>query len=117
MADYIPLFPDASAITYTAKTAVIGGRLVEVAGDRQISHAAASSTKTVGIAGQDAAEGETVTVYSEGIQRPIAAQKVSAGDRVSAAADGKVAPGGTPEIGTALTAAAAGSIVQIKLDH
>lgn len=117
MAEYVPLFTPGSAVTYTAQSDVIGGRLVDIVGDRAVAHAAADSTKTVGVAGFDAAAGDPVTVYSGGVQRPTAAAAIDAGDRVYAAAGGKVSAEGTNPIGLALTAAAAGATVQTKFDR
>ncbi len=117
MAEYVPLFTPGSAVTYTAQSDVIGGRLVEIVGDRAVAHAAADSAKVVGVAGFDAAAGEPVTVYSGGVQRPTAASAIDAGDRVSAAADGKAATGDTNPIGIALAAAAADAPVQTKFDR
>lgn len=114
MADYLPLFNPGTAVTFTASADVTGGRLVEITGDRTVAHAAAASTKVAGVAGFDAAEGELVTVYSGGVQRPIAAGAIAAGDRVAAAADGKVATAETGTFGVALAAAADGETAQVR---
>lgn len=116
MADYLPLFTPGASVTFTATAAVTGGRLVEITGDREVEHAAASSTKVAGIAGFDAAEGELVTVYSGGVQRPIASGDIAAGDRVAAAADGKVVTATTGTIGLALASAADGETVQVRFN-
>lgn len=117
MADYVPKFSPGTAITFTASSDVIGGRIVEITGDNTVAHAAADSAKVVGVAGFDAPTGEQVTVYSGGVQRPLAAATITAGARVTAAADGKAGTGGTHELGTALAAAGADSPVQIKFDR
>lgn len=114
MADYLPLFKPGAAVTFSASTAVTGGRLVEITGDRTVAHAAAASTKVAGIAAHDAAVGDHVTVYSGGVQRPVASGAIAAGDRVAPAADGKVATGTTGTIGLALAAAADGETVQVR---
>ena len=115
MADYLPLFDPGAAVTYATSADVTGGRLVEITGDRTVAHAGADSTKVVGVAARDTKSGDSVTVYSGGVQRPIAAGAVAAGDRVAAAADGKVATALTGTIGIALAAAEDGEIVQVRL--
>lgn len=116
MADYSPLFKPGSAITYSASAEVAGGQVVEVSGDRTVAPAAAGSLKVVGVAGFAAAVGDQVTVYSGGVQRPVASGAVAAGDRVAAAADGKVATATEGTIGVALAAAADDAPVQIKFE-
>lgn len=117
MPAYLPQYSPGLAVTYTAAEDIIGGRVVEIVGDRQIQHAVAGSVKTVGVAAQDVEAGETVTVYSGGVQRPVAAGAIAAGDRVSAATDGKVSTGGDAELGTALAAAEADEPAPIKFDR
>ncbi|MDI3331415.1 MAG: DUF2190 family protein [Micrococcus sp.] len=117
MADYLPLFKPGEAVTYQASADITGGQLVEVTGDRTIGPAGADSAKSVGVAGFDAATGDNVTVYSGGIQRPVASGAIAAGDRVGPAAAGRVATAATVKIGTALAAAADGEPAQIKLDN
>lgn len=114
MADYSPLFTPGLDVTFTATAPVTGGRLVEITGDRSVAHATADSAKVAGIAAFDAATGELVTVHSGGVQRPIADGAIAAGDRVAAAADGKVATGTTNTIGLALAEAADGETVQVR---
>lgn len=114
MADYVPLFDPGAAVTFTASADVKGGRLVEVTGDREVGPAAAGSTKVAGVASFDATEGEVVTVYSGGVQRPVASGAVAAGDLVAAAADGKVATGTDNTIGLALAAASDGETAQVR---
>lgn len=116
MADYLPKFKPGQAITYTASADVTGGQLVEVTGDRTVGPAAADSAVTVGVAGFDAKAGESVTVYSGGVQTPRASGAIAARDRVGAAANGRVATAATVKIGTAIAAAADGEPAQIKFD-
>lgn len=111
MADYLPKHKPGQAVTYTASAAVTGGRLVEVTGNRTVGPAGADSAKVVGVAGFDAAAGETVTVYRGGVQRLTAAAAITAGATVTAAAAGKATTGGTNKIGIALEAAAAADAV------
>ncbi len=119
MVQYTPMFKPGEAVTFTASADVIGGRVVEVTGDRTVAHAGAGSTKVAGVAGFDAKAGESVTVFSGGIQRPTASGAIAAGDAVAAAANGHVATSadGTGRIGVALAAAADGETAQIKLER
>lgn len=117
MADYLPKFQPGQAVTHTASAAVVGGRVVEVTGDRRVAHAAAASAKAVGVAGFDADAEGSVTVYSGGVQRLTAASAVTAGARVAAAADGKVAPvtASEPALGIALEAGSAEDVVDVQM--
>lgn len=115
MADYLPLFNPGTAVTFTASADVVGGRLVEITGDRTVAHAAAGSAKVAGVAAFNAAEGELVTVYSGGVQRPVASGAITAGDSVEAAADGMVVTATTgTKIGLALAGAADGETAQVR---
>lgn len=114
MADYLPLFNPGTAVTFTASDDLIGGRLVEITGDRSVAHAAVGSGKVAGVAGFNTAAGELVTVYSGGVQLPTASGAIAAGDRVAAAADGKVSTAETGTIGVALAAAADGETAQVR---
>lgn len=119
MADYLPRFKPGQAVTFTATTAITGGRLVEVSGDRSVGTAAADSAKVVGTAGFDAAIGESVTVYDGGVQRLTASGVIAVGARVIAAATGKIATvgAGANPIGIALQAAAAdGDVIDVQID-
>lgn len=117
MAEYLPLFKPGDAVTHRADSAVIGGRLVQVAGPRAVEHTDADGL-AVGVAAFDAAAGDDVTVYglSGLVHRLVAAGAITAGAAVSAAADGKVAVDAEAEnpIGVALTGGAADSTVQIQ---
>lgn len=117
MSDYLPKHSPGQAITLAASAAVVGGRLVAVTGAGTVGPAGADSPAVVGVAGFDAAAGETVTVYRGGVQRLTAAEAVAAGSAVSAGADGKVAASGSNRVGLALTAASAdGETVEIALN-
>lgn len=117
MADYLPKFKPGESVTFTASTAVTGGRLVEVSGDRTVAHAAADSAAVVGVAGFDAAAGDRVTVFTRagGVHKLTAAGSIAAGDPVSAAATGKVEVDteATNPIGLALEAAAADDVIDV----
>lgn len=119
MAQYTPKFKPGEAVTFTASADVIGGRVVEVTGDRAVAHAAAGSAKVVGVAGFDAKAGDSVTVFAGGVQRPTASGAIAAGAAVAAAASGLVATtaDGAGRIGLALEAAADGEPVQIQFDR
>ncbi len=109
MSDYLPKHAPGNAVTFTASAPVIGGRLVEVTGDKTVGPAAADSAKVVGVAGFDAAAGEHVTVYSGNLQKLVASGAIAAGAKVTAAAAGKAqtAGSGVNPIGLALQAATA----------
>lgn len=107
----LPVFKPGQSITYRTSAAVIGGRLVEITGDREVAHAAADSAKVVGIAAWSAGIGEEVTVHSGGVLPVLASGAVAAGDRVSAAANGKGATAvAGAEIGVALTSGTDASV-------
>ena len=108
-ADYVPKFIPGAAVTYTAEADVIGGRVVEVTGDRAVSHAGAASTKAVGVAARDSKAGDRVLVHhlNGQVHRLVTAGAVAAGDRVATAANGKVATATENTVGLALTSAAA----------
>lgn len=109
MSDYIPKFTPGAAVTYTATADIIGGRLVEVTGPRTVSHAAAASTKAVGLAARDTEAGESVLVHhlNGQVHRMVTSAAVVAGARVAATAGGRVATATENTVGIALTSAAA----------
>ena len=89
--DYLPKFSGASA-TFTASAAVIGGRLVAVAGTRLVGPAGADSAAVVGVAAFDVVTGDPVTVYTRptGVHSLTASGAIEAGAKVTADAAGKV---------------------------
>lgn len=111
MADYLPKFKPGQAVTFTASAAVVGGRLVAVTGDRTVGPAGADSAAVVGVAGFDAAAGETVTVFTRagGVHPLTASAAIAAGTKVISAAAGKIATigAGANPVGIALSPAAA----------
>lgn len=130
MADYIPKFHPGQAVTFTASADVVGGRLVEVTGDRSVGPAGAKSAKVAGVAARDAVAGEHVLVHVGGVQTLPATAAVVAGASVAAAAAGAVVTAvgdsaagdpliftaGDPVVGLALTAAAdAGDIIEVLI--
>ena len=119
MADHIHLFKPGTAITCAAGTAVIGGRLVQITGPRQVGPAAADSVSVFGTAAVDTEVGGDVLVLRGGVQNLTASAVITAGARVKAAADGKVVTVGTSEAGLGLaltTVTAADQPIQIALD-
>lgn len=130
MASYVPLFNPGQAITSQASAAVTGGQLLAVSGSGTVAPAGANALNWVGVATQDAANGEKVGVVSGGVQRLTASGAVTAGDVVVAAAAGQVstlAAVTTPTaadvtntraiVGIALTTAANGALVEIKMER
>jgi len=113
MADYLPKHNPGVQIPRTVgATAVIGGRLVEVGTSDNVIPAGADSVKVVGVAAQDAAVGERVTVFTRagGVHPLVASGAIAAGALVGAAAAGKAktaAATAGAAIGLALTSAAA----------
>lgn len=121
MSDYTPLYTPGKAVPRTAAASIIGGRVIQVAGNGTIKHADAASTSTLGVAGFDAKAGDVVTTYSGGVQRPVASGAIAAGDVVAAAADGKVAKytGTDPKaaLGVAETDATDGGTVEVAFNR
>lgn len=92
MGDYLPKFKPGDSITRTASAVITGGQVVVVSGSGTVAPAAAADTKWLGVAGHDTAIGEPVTIFKGGIQRPLVAAAVTAGDQVVTAANGRVTP-------------------------
>ncbi|GAB3867362.1 hypothetical protein GCM10028801_41170 [Nocardioides maradonensis] len=86
MAEYLPKTDESLAWKVVATGAITGGLMVTTAG----ATAGANSATWLGIAARDAAVGETVTVYLDDIQRPIAAGAINVGDRLKCAAAGQL---------------------------
>lgn len=130
MPEYIPLFAPGRALTRTASAAITGGQLLGITGTGTVAPTTAAQSSWVGVAGYDAAVNDSVTIYSNGVQRLTASGAITAGDSVVAAAAGQVstlAPVTTPTaadvtstraiVGTALTSAASGAVVEIQMDR
>lgn len=120
MAEYTPLHVPGKAFTRQASAAVTGGQLVRVSGSGTVAPVSAASADWLGVAGFDAASGEPVTVFTEGVQRLTASGAITAGQTVEGAASGAVAAhtNGTNDInvvGIALTTAASGALVEVSL--
>lgn len=116
MADYLPLFDnDDEVITRTASAAILGGQLVRVSGNGTVAPTTAAADDWLGVAGFDAASGDLVSVFSSGVQRPVASGAITAGATVVSAASGRVAAGsGVGAVGIALAAAADGALVEVR---
>lgn len=93
MTDYTPVFKPGQTITSTTSAAVTGQQLLEVTGDNTVGPAAAGSLKVVGQAAHDAASGAKVTIHAPGrpVCEAVASGAIVAGERLKAAAAGKVA--------------------------
>ncbi len=122
MADYLPLFKPGASLPYTASAAITGGQVLVVSGSGTVAPAGAASRAVVGVAAADVANGDRVTIHTGGVQRPIAAAAIAAGDIVVSAAAGQVAPFGANTdtllvIGIALTSAAAGAAVEVQFSR
>lgn len=116
MTEYLPLTDDTVQYSRVATAAVTGGQLVNVSG----APCGANDPTYLGIAGRDAAIGETFTVFCDHFQRPVAAGAIAKGDRLKTAANGQVTTwvSGTDAadllLGIALEAGTAGNQVRAK---
>jgi len=122
MAEYLPIFKPGQAVTLKASAEITGGQVVAVTGSGTVGPAGAASATWVGVAANDAAVNDNVTVYSGGVQHAAASGAITAGDLVVTAASGAVAKAGdTPADGTilgiALTTAADGDDVRVKFER
>lgn len=100
MADHIARY-QSGPITEEASAAVTGGRLVAFTGNRTVGPAGAGSLLVAGVALRDAAIGQKVAVQHDGTHSLRASGAITTGQRVIAAADGRVAPAGaTPDART-----------------
>lgn len=116
MAQYLPLFRHGQTVTFDVTAAVTGGTPVEVgAADRSVAPAAAASTTYVGVAGHDAAVGDSVTVeVGKPVHQLTASGAITRGARLETAGAGRVRTRTTgTDIGLALTSAADGAAVQV----
>lgn len=118
MAEAVLRFAPGNGVTFTATTAVTGGQLVEVSGDRSVA-LATGSAPVVGQAAYDALAGSMVTVIGVGmVLTAVPTGVVVAGDRLKVGPDGTVAKhvaGTDPDsaaIGLALTGSAAGDVIE-----
>jgi len=122
MAEYLPIFKPGQAITLKASAAVTGGQVVAVTGSGTIGPAGAASAAWVGVASTNASINDNVTIHSGGVQSVKAAGAVTAGDLLVTATAGTVAKAGAEPaagtiVGIALTTAADGAQVRVKLER
>jgi hypothetical protein len=117
MSEYLPKFDSGLAVTRRASADITGGQVVVVTGDGTVGPSAGASAAWYGVAGFDVKNGEDVTVYKAGVQRPIASGAIAAGDIVVTAANGRVAtnaaPGAGQQVGVAQSTAADGESVDV----
>jgi hypothetical protein len=126
MGDYAPVYDNGvKPFTATTSGAVTGGQVLAQSGNGTVGAAGAASTIVVGVAAHDAASGAKVSVWPlEGlIHELVAANAITQGGGVQAAASGQVDPVATSIaagsaagtlIGTALTTAA-GSPLKLRV--
>lgn len=119
MAEYLPLYRPGQAITLKASGTITGGQLVAVSGSGTVAVAGAAAANWIGVASNDAATNDYVTIFDDGVQNLTASGSITAGDSLVTAASGQVATGAaaTPSafVGIALTTATNGNKVRVKL--
>lgn len=93
---------------------ILKGQVVEVTGDAEVSPTTAASAKVLGVAMFDAKVGDPVAVECEGLFKMKASAAITAGSKVTSAADGAVATGTTNTVGLAITDAAKDEYVFVK---
>lgn len=120
MGEYVSLYRPGEALPVTASAAITGGQLVKVTGPFTVGPTTAAGADWVGVATNDAAVGEMVTVVSGGVEELTASGAIAAGAEVIPAAAGAVATIGAGSVnhrvGLALQAAASGKVF-VKLDR
>lgn len=120
MAEYVPLYMPGRAITLPASATVIGGQLLIISGSNTVAPATVATHSWIGVAGFDAAIGDQVTVYCEGVQKLTATGSITAGANVEAATAGTVAAhtNGTNDfniVGVALNTVTTGQTVFVSV--
>jgi len=127
MAEYLPVFKPGQAVTLKASAAITGGQLLIVTGAGTVGPSTAGAVNWIGVASNDAATNDNVTVYADGVQSVTASGTVTAGDLVVAAAAGAVSTlaavttptpadvtGARGIVGVALSTATNGNKVRVK---
>ena len=123
MAEYTPRYMPGAAQTWTASASISAGQLLVVSGSGTVAPSSAASGAFLGVAGNDAASGGTVTVYTGGVQKIVAGTGgVTAGNTVEAAASGTVVAhtNGTNDsniVGVAITTATATNVAYIQMER
>jgi hypothetical protein len=117
MAEYLPVRKPGNAPTFKASATITGGQVVAITGVGTVGPAGAASAAWIGVASQDAAVNDNVTVYNGGSQLVTASGTVTAGDAVTTAAGGQVVTAATPTaqafVGIAETTATTGNKVRV----
>lgn len=127
MAEYVHHWPPGS-YTSQASATITGGQLLMVTGVNTVGPTTGATTAWVGVAAHDAVSGDKITVLPiQGVHRLTASGTVTAGDQVVSAAAGKVASlaaaagaaagdinSARQVVGTALTTATDGNLVDVK---
>lgn len=118
MAEYLPLFTPGKAFTLKASAAITGRQLLAITGAGTVGPAGAASAAWIGVASNDTAANDSVTVFAEGVQEVVASGAIAAGDAVIAGAAGTVATNASPTaqnlVGIALNSAANAALVRVK---
>ena len=120
MPEYLPAKAPGRDVTFTASATILGGQLVRISGVGTVAPTSAASADWFGVAANDAATGQLVTVFSGQIQSLTASGSITAGGNVEGAAAGAVAAhtNGTNDfniVGIALTSATNGNKVSVQL--
>lgn len=128
--EYVPVFKPGQAITLKASAPITGGQIVVVTGVGTVGPADANAVNWIGVASNDAATNDNVTIYADGVQSVTTSGTVTAGDLVVCAAAGAVstlAAVTTPTaadvtntrgiVGVALSTATTGLKVRVKFDR
>lgn len=122
MAEYTPRYMPGAAQTWTASATIAAGNLLIVSGSGTVAPSSAAAATFIGVAGNDAASGAQVTVYTGGIQKLVASGTVTAGNTVEPAAAGAVAThtNGTNDgniVGLAVTTATNGNVAYVQMER
>lgn len=122
MTEYLPVLKPGLAPTLKASAAITGGQLVVVSGSGTVAPSSAATHLWVGVASNDAATNDNITVFSSGVQSLTAVGAITAGQLVEPAAGGGVAPhtNGTNDfnvVGLALSTAANGAKVRVRFNR
>lgn len=84
MSDHLPKFLPGDTVTVAAGASITGGQLVTWGGDV----AGDGATGVAGVAGYDASDGDSLTVYRVGVHTLTADGAITQGDPICAAASG-----------------------------
>lgn len=113
------VYDDGDELTCRAATPVSIGHLVMVASDRVNGNVSAGHAPAggycIGVAGSDAAAGDTFTAYSKGILRVLAGGTITAGDEIEVGAGGTAVTHTTGTvIGFAIESTVSGAFAAIR---